>query len=243
MFNVDFSKLTGEAVLVALGHAFFTPEPGHGSNNGITALTCPPTLLSAKPCCWLASLIHSLRSGAGMAIFPLVYANGLEPGSGPGLMFVTLPIAFGQMPGGVIFGTLFFVLVSIAAWSSSISLVEPGVAWLERLGMNRWLGTASLGLIGWFGGVACIFSNNWLEDKPADGTYAFETLDFIASNIMLPLGGLLIAVFVGWIIKRNMVRKQLLDMNELMFNCWYVTLRFLAPAGVLLVFAHSLKLI
>jgi NSS family neurotransmitter:Na+ symporter len=241
MFNVDFSKLTGEAVLVALGHAFFTLSLGMGSIM-VYGAYMPGSASIGSTVLTVAFLDTVIALGAGMAIFPLVYANGLEPGSGPGLMFVTLPIAFGQMPGGVIFGTLFFVLVCIAAWSSAISLIEPGVAWLERMGIKRWLGTGLFGLICWGGGVACIYSNNWNGDKP-EGIYVFESLDYIASNIMLPLGGLLIAIFAGWIIKRNTARKQLMGLSELMFNLWYVTLRFLAPAGVLAIFAHSMGLL
>jgi NSS family neurotransmitter:Na+ symporter len=169
---------------------------------------------------------------AGMAIFPLVFANGLEPGQGPGLMFRTLPAAFAVMPGGMIFGTLFFVLVGIAALSSSISLIEPGVAWLERQGIRRVWSALVLSLIGWSGGVAAIYLPG-----------VFAGLDFATANIMLPLGGLLIAVFAGWIMRRNTVRKQLKHTSELGFNIWYVVTRFIAPAGVIAIFLHQLGLL
>lgn len=239
MFAADFSKITGEALLVALGHSFFTLSIGMGAIMAYGSYM--PGGISIMKTVGIVALMDTLIAlAAGMSIFPIVYANGLEPGSGPGLMFVTLPIAFGHMAGGMLFGTLFFILVCIAAWSSSISLIEPGVAWLERLGLNRWLGTALLSLLAWLGGLACIYSNNWLDDKPKGGLYAFETLDHLASNIMLPLGGLMMAIFVGWIIKRNMARKELIKASEIIFNCWYVILRFIAPAGVLAVFAYSM---
>jgi NSS family neurotransmitter:Na+ symporter len=128
-----------------------------------------------------------------------------------------------------LFGTLFFILVGIAALSSSISLIEPGVAWLERQGVARPWSTVALSSIGWLGGAACIYY---------DGI--FGALDFLSTNIMLPLGGLLIAIFTGWIMRRNSVRKQLKDTGEILFNVWYVALRFVAPAGIIAIFLHNL---
>ncbi len=178
----------------------------------------------------IALLDTAVALVAGLVIFPLVFANGLQPGSGPGLMFVTLPIAFAGMPGGDLFGALFFVLVAIAAWTSAISLIEPGVAWLnETWHVQRPRAALLLGGIGWLGGVACIHSGR-----------TFDTLDFIASNILLPLGGLLIALFAGWQLRPDMLRQQLADMPEAAFRSWRVVIRYIAPAGVVLVFLHSL---
>ncbi|NNM12254.1 MAG: sodium-dependent transporter, partial [Pseudomonadales bacterium] len=153
-------------------------------------------------------------------------------GSGPGLLFETLPIAFGGMWNGAIFGSAFFFLVAIAALSSSISLIEPGVAWLERLGIKRKLATIALGLLCWVGGAACIYSGK-----------VFDSLDYITANIMLPLGGLFIALFVGWSMGYTRVRKQVNDIPELLFNLWFIVLRFIAPVGVIIVFLNSLNLI
>lgn len=231
MFSIDFSKLTPEGFLTALGHAFFTLSLGMGAIMAYGAYM-PGKASVAKTSIIIAMLDTLIALIAGMAIFPLVFANNLEPGQGTGLMFKTLPVAFSSMPGGAVFGTIFFVLVGIAALSSSISLIEPGVAWLERQGIWRVWSTLALALIGWAGGVACIFIPG-----------VFETLDYATTNIMLPLGGLLIAVFVGWIMRRNTVRKQLKDTGELMFNIWYVLTRFIAPAGVIAIFAHQLGLL
>ena len=172
MFSADFSKLTGQSVLTAMGHAFFTLSLGMGTimvygsympeNQSIPGASVTVAFLDT-----LIALI------AGMAIFPLVFASGLEPGSGPGLLFETLPIAFSDMWGGAFFGTGFFVLVSIAALSSSISLIEPGIAWLEKLGITRIAATVGLALLCWIGGVASIFSSE-----------VFDMLDFITANIM-----------------------------------------------------------
>ena len=229
MFSADFSKLTGDSLLTAMGHAFFTLSLGMGTimvygsympeNQSIPGASVTVAFLDT-----LIALI------AGMAIFPLVFASGLEPGSGPGLLFETLPIAFSDMWGGAFFGTGFFVLVSIAALSSSISLIEPGIAWLEKLGITRIAATVGLALLCWIGGVASIFSSE-----------VFDTLDFITANIMLPLGGLLIAIFVGWKLGYTRVRKEVTGVNNGFFNVWFVVLRFITPIGVIVVFYESIK--
>ena len=231
MFSFNNDDLSREGFLIALGHAFFTLSLGMGAIMAYGAYM-PESASVGKSTLTIAALDTMIALVAGMAIFPLVFANGLEPAAGPGLMFKSLPIAFASMPGGALFGTIFFALVSIAALSSSISLLEPGVAWLERQGVARWQGTLGLALTGWLGGVACIFSAG-----------VFTALDYISANILLPLGGLLIAIFVGWIMRRNTVRKQLRDTSELVFNIYYVILRFIAPAGIFVVLLNVLDII
>ncbi|HEY9035957.1 MAG TPA: sodium-dependent transporter [Pseudomonadales bacterium] len=240
MFDFNVSKLTGEAILVALGHSFFTLSLGMGAM--LTYGSYMPTKAAiGKTVITIALLDTLVALMAGMAIFPLVFAHNLEPASGPGLMFMSLPSAFGHMPGGVLFGTFFFVLVSIAALTSAISLIEPGVAWLnETWHVKRLRASILLGLIGWLGGVACIFSNNWLDLHPADGWYVFETLDFVASNIMLPLGGLLIALFTGWIMRDEKRREELQDLAPGLYTLWLWVVRVAAPIGVLIIFLNSL---
>ena len=137
LFATDFSKLTHTGVLTAMGHAFFTLSLGMG------AIMVYGSYLPQKASIFKVSLTISVMDTgvallAGLAIFPLVFANGLEPGQGPSLIFDTLPIAFGHMPGGEFFGGIFFVLLLFAAWSSGISLVEPIVVWLvENKNMTR----------------------------------------------------------------------------------------------------------
>jgi len=231
MFHPDFSKLTGDSIIVAMGHAFFTLSIGMGSIM-VYGSYMPDNSCIGRNVLLIAGLDTAIALIAGLAIFPLVIANGLEPSSGPGLMFETLPIAFGGMPAGVIVGGIFFFLVSIAALSSAFSLIEPGVAWLEQLGLNRIISTAIIGLIAWLGGLACVYSAE-----------VFDTLDYLTANIMLPLGGLIMAIFTGWILRRVSVRKQLTTISMGWFNAWYITIRFIAPAGVVIVFLSSLKLI
>ena len=229
MFAPDFSKLTGQSVLIAMGHAFFTLSLGMGTVM-VYGSYMPTGQSISIASLSVASLDTLIALVAGMAIFPLVFMSGLEPGSGPGLLFETLPIAFSSMWGGAFFGTGFFVLVAIAALSSSISLIEPGIAWLERVGVSRILSAIVLTLLCWGGGLASIYSET-----------VFSTLDFLTANIMLPLGGLLISVFVGWKLGYNRVRKQVSELPTLLFNVWFIILRFVAPAGVLIIFYQSIK--
>ena len=227
MFRPDFGKLSTEAVLVAMGHAFFTLSLGMGAIMAYGAYM-PGQHSIGSTVITIAVLDTLVALVAGMAIFPLVFANGLEPSSGPGLMFVSLPIAFANMPGGATFGGLFFLLVSIAALSSSISLIEPGVAWLERHGVPRRTGTLAAALIGWLGGIGCLYSGQ-----------LFDALDHIATNYLLPLGGLLIALFVGRVMQRQAVRAAVRFDSDGYFTLWLVVLRYITPVGILIVFLHG----
>ncbi len=231
MFDTDFSRLNGEAVLVAMGHAFFTLSLGMGAIMAYGAYF-PGHSSIGKTVLTIAALDTVIALLAGMAMFPLVFANGLVPGQGPGLMFVTLPIAFSNMSGGLFFGTLFFTLVSIAALSSSISLIEPGVAWLERHGFNRPLATFGLAGTAWLGGIASIHYEA-----------VFNALDYLTANVMLPLGGLLIAIFVGWQMPAPRVLDETGIVSKRVFTAWRFLLRYIAPLGIIAVFLHSLGLL
>ena len=228
LFNADFSKLSSEAALVAMGHAFFTLSLGMGTVM-VYGSYMPEAASVPKAVLTVAFLDTLIALVAGMTIFPIVFASGLTPGSGPGLLFETLPTAFSSMWQGHIVGAGFFLLVAIAALSSAISLIEPAVAWLEKTGRKRILATAILVAICWLGGVASTYSSE-----------VFDTLDTITSNIMLPLGGLLIALFVGWVYGYTKTRKEISGMNTLLFNCLFITIRFIAPIGVAIVFVNGI---
>lgn len=229
LFNVDFSKLSSASVLTAMGHAFFTLSIGMGAIM-VYGSYMPENASIPKTALTVAFLDTLIALVAGMAIFPLVFANGIEPASGPGLMFVSLPIAFGAMPGGVIFGSLFFILVAIAALSSAISLIEPAVAWIcENTKVRRPVAAAMIGAVVWSGGTACIFIAG-----------VFDTLDFIATNILLPLGGLAMAVFATWIMKRKIAKNQLKELSYAQFNLWYAITRVFTPIGVIVVFLNAI---
>lgn len=246
LFKPDFGALTINGVLIALGHAFFTLSLGmaimmaYGSylgsdvRIGRTAVTI----------CVLDTGVALL---AGLAIFPVVFANGLEAGAGPGLIFQTLPLAFGQMPMGSLFGTLFFVLLVFAAWTSGISLLEPVVEWVEeKFSMSRVSSAVAVGFACWLLGIASVLSfNEWSGFAPLgmfvtfEGQTIFDLLDYFTANFMLPLSGLLTAVFVGWFVAKESIQQDL-GLSVTGFAVWINMLRFITPIAVLVVFVYNL---
>ncbi|BDZ72629.1 transporter [Methylophaga marina] len=243
LFATDFSKLTHTGVLTAMGHAFFTLSLGMG------AIMVYGSYLPQKASIFKVSLTISVMDTgvallAGLAIFPLVFANGLEPGQGPSLIFDTLPIAFGHMPGGEFFGGIFFVLLLFAAWSSGISLVEPIVVWLvENKNMTRLRASVYSGAIIWLLGLLTIFSFNIGREWTLFGLTMFELLDYLTANIMLPLGGLLIAFFAGWVMKRQSSMDELGLGNGVLYSTWRVLVRFITPIAIMIVFANLIGLL
>ncbi|MCP4598758.1 sodium-dependent transporter [Neptuniibacter sp.] len=240
MFHFDPEQLSWDAVLVALGHSFFTLSLGMGAIMAYGSYLPKKTSIGSSVL-MIAFMDTLVALIAGLAIFPIVFANGMDPGAGPGLMFVTLPVAFGQMPGGQIFGFVFFLLVGIAAWTSAISLMEPATAWLvEKFGWNRVPSCAVLGFIVWALGVAALGSFNFLSDVKLAGFNIFDFLDFVTANVMLPLGGLFIALFAGWFMKRHATESELAMKSPTLFNAWYIVLRFVAPVAVAAIFILNL---
>jgi len=240
MFYPDWSKLSGEGFLVALGQAFFSLSLGMGAIM-VYGSYLPDDASIGQTTVTIALADTLVAIMAGLAIFPLVFAYGLEAGSGPGLIFVTLPIAFGQMPYGQIFGTGFFILLLFAAWTSSISLLEPAVAWLvENRGIARPKSAAIAGLIAWTLGIGSVLSfNHWQDYKIFDKTY-FDIMDYVTSNILLPLGGLLIAIFTAWLMSRKAVVAELGLGEGFVFQAWLFVVRFVAPIGVVVIFLHAI---
>lgn len=243
MFTPDFSKINQEVLLDAMGQAFFSLSLGMGAIM-IYGSYLAKNASIAKTSFAVAFADTSIAILAGLAIFPIVIANQLETAQGPGLIFNTLPLAFGQMSGGLFFGTLFFVLLVFAAWTSSISLIEPAVAWLvERKGMSRNKASAICGFVTWFVGLGTVFSFNiWADYKVFDKTL-FDLLDFLTSNIMLPLGGLLIAIFVGWTMRESSVRDEMAISNPMLYLFWRILVKFITPIGVFLIFLRVIGII
>jgi NSS family neurotransmitter:Na+ symporter len=239
LFAVDFSKIDSAVVLSAIGQAFFSVSVAMGllitygsymrSEEYITTsaiiIACADTLVAVM---------------AGLAIFPLVFANGLDPAGGPGLIFVTLPIAFGNMTGGILFGTLFFVLLFFAALTSSIAIMETVISWaVENRPEKRRLITILAGITAWVIGLITVLSFNvWSGIHPLDmfalfkGKTIFGLIDYTAYNIMLPLGGILIAIFCGWVMSREDAMEELRLMDGKIYFLWRFLIRFVTPIGV-----------
>jgi len=243
LFEPDFSKITGNGILTAMGHAFFTLSLGMGAIM-IYGAYLPKDASIAKTSIIIAIADTVVALLAGLAIFPIVFSNGLEPGSGPGLIFNTLPIAFGQMPGGIIFGTLFFVLLSFAAWSSAISLIEPAVTWLvENKDIERYKACVVAGFITWAVGVGTVLSFNVTSEvKLFDKTF-FDLLDYLTSNIMLPLGGLAMAIFVAWLMPRIVSKDELAMGDGAAFHLWLFLVKYVTPVAVIIVFLNAIGVI
>ncbi|MEW5839212.1 MAG: sodium-dependent transporter [Pseudomonadota bacterium] len=241
MFTPDFSKLTANSVVVALGHSFFTLSIGMGLIMAYGSYM-PEKVSITQTAFFVVAADTTVALLAGLAIYPVVFANGLEPSAGPGLVFQTLPIAFGQMPLGVLVGTLFFALLTLAAWTSSISMIEPALAHMvERHGWTRVKAGVWLGLGAWLLGIASVLSfNHWSEIKLFGKTF-FELLDFSTSNIMLPLGGLLIALFATWVMRRETSFEEMGE-SPRMYAIWRFLARFVAPLGIVVIFLYGLGL-
>ena len=239
LFTPDFDALTWDSVLVAMGQAFFTLSIGMGAVMAYGAYLPSETSIPG-----VSAAVVTADTGiallAGLVIFPLVFANGLNPGEGPGLVFFTLPLAFGQMTGGVFFGTIFFVLLVFAAWTSAIGLMEPAVAWLvETFHRTRAQAAVMVGGLIWMLGLGTVFSFGSLADfKFYKGTI-FDNIDHLTSNIMLPLGGVFITVFAAWVMCRNSTAEELHGAGA-MYRVWRFTARFVAPVAILFVFLKAI---
>ncbi|MDD2761771.1 MAG: sodium-dependent transporter [Methylomonas sp.] len=239
LFNPDFSKIDGDAVLTAMGHAFFTLSLGMGAIM-VYGSYLPAHISIAKTTFFIAGADTVVALLAGIAIFPLVFANQLEASAGPGLIFQTLPLAFGHMAGGWLFGILFFVLLFFAALSSSISLIEPAVAWLvENKDIERHQACAWSGAACWLLGVGVVFSFNIWSDLKLFDKNLFELLDYLTANLMLPLGGMAIAIFAGWMMKSSLAQQEL-EIPEQGFQAWHFLIKYVSPTAVFLVFLHVL---
>jgi len=241
----DFAELwdkAGEAVLASMGQAFFSLSLGMGAIMVYGSYLRHDASIG-RSTLFIAATDTTVALLAGLAIFPLVFAYGLEPGQGPGLIFVTLPIAFGGMPGGGLFGALFFTLLVLAAWTSSISILEPVVAWLvENRGFSRVRAALIGGVAAWLLGIACLLSLNLWSGHTLFGKGVLDLFDYLTANILLPLGGILIAVFAGWVLPRSATLDELGGQDGFAYRLWRFLVRYVAPMAVTLVLLNGLGL-
>jgi len=233
----DFGKLTNESVLVALGHAFFSLSLGMGTMLTYGAyVDRRQSLGAASLAVGGGDLLYALL--AGFIIFPTTFAFGIEPGQGPGLAFIALPAAFSAMPAGWLFGGLFFVLLAIAALTSCVSLLEVPVAYsMERWNWGRLKATVATSTLCFLVGIPSAISVGGAVGGLHWGSRSFfDWTDFIASNMLLPLGGLIVTVFVGYV-WRDAGKEAGLTAGW--FVVWLFILRYVAPILIVLVFLHS----
>jgi len=239
----DFSKVTSQSILAAMGQAFFTLSLGMGcivmygaylpKNESIVGTTTAIIF-----CDTMIALL------AGMVIFPIVFQFGLEPTDGPGLIFLTLPLAFNEITGGYLFSGLFFILLGFAAITSALSLLEPSVAWMiENKNYSRNKSAFIIGILIWLLGFLSIFSFNALSELTFWKGTLFDNFDYIASNIMLPLSGLLFTIFASWVMKRKHSMDELSDIPANVYRLWRFSARYIAPIGVILVFFNAIGII
>lgn len=237
----DFSEVSGRTFLAALAQAFFSLSLGMGVfiTYGSYLKDHDEIPISTA---WVVSLDTMVALMAGFAIFPAVFALGFQPGAGPGLVFITLPAVFAQMPLGMFFGILFFILLAIAALTSSISLLEVVTAWLiDEKGWPRKKAAALMGLIMFIVGLPAALGYNVLSGVsfPILGTDILDTYDWFANSVFLPLGGFFAAIFTGYIWGTN---KAINEANKgktslSIGTLWRFLIRYIVPlliAGIMM---------
>jgi len=245
LFAPDFSHFSAKTIMAACGQAFFSLGVGVGVmlTYGAYMPRTTHVLRSAVIIAFSDGLASML---AGLAIFPIVFQYGLSPAEGPGLLFMTLPIAFGKMMGGGFVGAFFFLLLVVAALTSSISLLESIVAHLvstTRISRARisWIAGAMLFLVG----LLTVFSFNHLQHfkplpfGPLTGKTIFELIDYFGSNLLMPVGGILMAVIAGWLLPKSVTQEELLNPKAIHFAVWRFLIRFVAPAVVAMILATN----
>jgi len=241
LFVPDFSLLTPSLLLVAVGQAFFSI--GVAMAGMMTFGAYLPSEISIPRSAITIALGDTLVALlAGLVIFPAVFHNGLDPAGGTGLIFQTLPVAFAQMPGGYVVAVLFFLLLSVAAITSMLGLIEPIIAWLcETRHWQRPRASAiALAAVTCLSVISALSYSDWSEIQ-ALGLSLANLIDFLPNQLLLPIGGMLLAVFAGWKISANTSAQELaLESGSLLFICWRVLVRIFVPAVIGAIFISGL---
>lgn len=237
LFKPDFSKITSEIALAAFGTAFFSVSVGITNMMAYGSYIEKSTNLPES-----ATLIviadTTVALFAGLAIFPIVFMAGIEPAGGGGLAFISLPVAFGQIPGGLVVGTVFFTLLFVAALTSSIGMMEPPVSWLrDSFNLSRQRAAFIAGGVAFALSLCAALSFNVLSDVRVLGNLAifadktiFDFFVYVVTQVLMPAGGILVAVFAGWVVKRQFSADELYGGNETAaYKAWLFIVRFVAP--------------
>lgn len=239
LFAFKLAKISPSIIISAMGHAFFTLAIGAGCMLVYGSyLTRDIKLGGAVITIVILDVLVAIL--AGLAIFPLVFAHHLIPQGGPGLMFQVLPIAFSKMVAGQFFGGMFFILLLFAAWTSSISIAEPLVILLtERHGLTRLTASIIVGFAGWFLGLASLLSFNiWQNFKLFNTWTVFDAITDLATNFLLPLGGLGFAIFAGWVMSTKATEQEL-QTKHYLYRIWLFLVRYVAPLAIILIIINS----
>jgi NSS family neurotransmitter:Na+ symporter len=238
MFYPDWSKLTSQAFVVAVGHAFFTLSLGMGAIMTYAA-SLPKDANLVKSAFWVVLLDTTIAIVAGLMLFTFLYQYGSGPAQGPGLVFISLPAAFYQMGViGNVFSVLFFIALAFAGLTSSVSLVEPMIQYfIDRFGWSRLKSSLSMGFFFWFFGIFAILSNidGAKEMLTWGGKNFFDWVDYFTAAVMLPIGGFIMAIFVGYIIPESEVHRVMKPQLKWAYKPWYFSLRYITPVAMFVV--------
>ncbi len=241
LFTPDFSKIGPATVLAAIGQAFFSIGVAMGGMMTYGAYL-PRSISITQSVLIIVFADTMVALLAGLVIFPAVFNYGLDPAAGAGLIFQTLPVAFAQMPGGYGFSILFFVMLSFAGITSMVGLVESVNCWAEeRFSISRH-GSALI-VVGSVAvlSIISLMSYNVIGDVSLGGRNFNDIMDYFSNQILLPLGGLLIAVFAGWAMKRDDSREELAISNSFGHTLWYFLIRFVVPPALLIIFVMGVS--
>ena len=245
LLQPDFARLTREGMLEALGHAFFSLSLGMGAMLTYGSYLDKNTNISSSAL-WITLLNTGYAIMAGLMIFPMVFTYGVDPACGPGLFFVTLPEIFARMPGGRIIGLLFFLLVAFAAVTSSISLLEVVVSYfIDELGWTRRRADYVLGAVIFICGIPPALSFNVWKHATLFEKTIFDVLDLLATNYMLPIGGLFIALFAGWVLTHGEKEAEIKRVENAFhfYDIWHVLIRYITPVALVVVLLYTTGLL
>lgn len=238
MFSADWSKINSNIVIIAIGHAFFTLSLGMGAIMTYSA-SLPEKSNILKSALWVAFLDTAIAIVAGLVLFTFVFHNGAEPSQGPGLVFMSLPVAFHSIgPAGTFLAVLFFLALSFAGFTSAVSLLEPMVQFtIDKFNWSRLKSSVLMGLAFYLIGIVALLSNtNEFKDVLTfGGRNFFDTLDHFTTAVMLPLAGLVMAVFVGYVVDKSRIEAVLKKPLGLFFELWYFSLRYIVPIALVIV--------
>jgi len=242
LFVPDFATFKAESVLTALGQALFSTAIGVGVMITYSAYM-PRSASLPRMALFICGSVVVTAMFAGLAIFPAVFAYGLTPAEGPNLIFVTLPVAFGQMPGGGLIGIVFFAFIALAAFTTAVGMLEPVTAWvMERTSWSRIKAAVITGVAVWAIGLPSLLSFSVLQDfHPLAAVPGFvrknffDVLDFVIANLLLPLNALLIALLIGWVVRRTTTAEHVIA-SARVTAVWRFAVRIVSPLAIVVLF-------